>query len=143
MNPNYCGSNYTEVGAKFETWKNMAGISSIADFVTKTNNFAAPPDQTVTLTTLLEIPTNTPQENYGVRVSGKLVPPVTGTYTFWIASDEKGEFWLSTNDQRSNKVRVGYHTSKTGSRQWDKYPTQQSAPIALVAGSQYYYEASL
>jgi hypothetical protein len=48
---------------------------------------------------------------------------------------------LSTDDNPANKVRIAGFTGWTGFRQWDKYPEQQSAPIALVAGRRYYIEA--
>jgi len=141
MSPNYCGSTYTEVGATFETWTNIS-FSTVADFVTETKDFLNAPNRTVILTSLLEIPINT-GDHFGVRMRGYLVAPVTGDYIFWIASDDDGELWLSTDNQRTNKARVCYHRGWTTSRQWTKYSTQQSAPIALVAGTAYYYEVSM
>ena len=68
---------------------------------------------------------------------------MTGYYTFWIASDDNGELWLSTNDNPANKVKIAYVTSWTGSRDWSNAdnPTQQSAQIYLQAGQRYYVEA--
>ena len=142
MNPNYCGSTYTEVGVTLETWSNIH-VSSVADFVKETNDFLDAPNRTVILSSLLEMPSNAQHDHFGVRMRGNLVAPVTGDYIFWIASDDNGEFWLSTDSQRTNKARICYHTGRTTSRQWTKYSTQQSAPIALVAGTAYYYEVSL
>lgn len=67
--------------------------------------------------------------------------PVTGNYIFYIASDDQGELWFSTNDQSANKARVCYNTGRTESREWNKSSTQKSVPIALVVGRAYYYEA--
>ncbi|MFD3004071.1 PA14 domain-containing protein, partial [Pontibacter toksunensis] len=36
--------------------------------------------------------------NYGARVRGYICPPATGNYTFFIASDDNSELWLSTTD---------------------------------------------
>lgn len=35
---------------------------------------------------------------------GTFVPPVTGNYTFWIASDDESELWLSTDETRATRV---------------------------------------
>jgi hypothetical protein len=79
--------------------------------------------------------------DYGARVRGYLCVPVTGNYTFWIASDDSGELWLSTDDNPANKVRIAFVSGYTYVRQWTKYATQQSAPVNLVAGYRYYVEA--
>ncbi|MEA3366876.1 MAG: PA14 domain-containing protein, partial [Planctomycetota bacterium] len=79
--------------------------------------------------------------SYGTRMCGWLVPEVTDDYTFWIASDDNSELWLSTDDDPDNKVKIAYVDAWTGSRQWydsDAYP---SDPIPLVAGQWYYIEA--
>jgi hypothetical protein len=72
---------------------------------------------------------------------GYICPPATGNYVFWIASDNSGELWLSTTINAANKVRIAYNTSSTNSRQWNKFTTQKSVFIALVAGTKYYIEA--
>jgi len=108
-------------------------------------------------TTVIEIPVNTPPNiedeltvfevpvnaanNYGTRLRGFICPPVTGAYTFWIASDDNGELWLSTDDNPLNKVRIANVPGWTGSREWNKFAQQQSVPISLQAGQSYYIEA--
>ncbi|MBL0111038.1 MAG: hypothetical protein IPP42_09330 [Saprospiraceae bacterium] len=84
--------------------------------------------------------TNT-ADNYGIKVCGYLCPPLTGSYTFWIASDDNGELWLSTTSSASNKIRIAYHTAWTNSQEWSKYSTQKSVAINMIAGQQYYIEA--
>lgn len=72
---------------------------------------------------------------------GWLVPPITGYYKFWIASDGKGELWLSSNGNPANKGKIcEARTASVGLRQWDIYPEQTSVNIPLVAGEAYYYE---
>lgn len=80
-------------------------------------------------------------DNYGSRIRGYICPPSTGNYIFWIASDNKSELWLSTNDQPANKIKIAYASSYTLSREWTKYPSQQSIPISLLEGTRYYIEA--
>lgn len=79
-------------------------------------------------------------DNYGARIRGFVHPPTTGNYIFYIASDDQSELWLSTDDKPSNKVKIAWVTGYTDSRQWDKYPEQQSVAIPLVAGRKYYIE---
>ena len=99
-----------------------------------------PPNTTDTLPSF-EAPTNW-ADNYGTRLRGYITAPVTGSYTFWIASDDKSELWLSTDDSPVNKVKIASVPDWTDSRQWDKFSSQKSAaPISLTAGQRYYVEA--
>ena len=87
-----------------------------------------------------EGPTNT-ADNYGSRVRGYIHPPISGAYTFWIASDDAGDLLLSTNDNPANATRIAFVGEWTDSRQWTKFASQRSAPINLVGGQKYYIEA--
>jgi fibronectin-binding autotransporter adhesin len=89
--------------------------------------------------TSLEGPSNY-LDNYGTRIRGFITAPTTGNYIFWISSDDNSEMWLSTDVQPGNKILVGSVSDYTGIREWNKYPSQQSSPIALVAGQKYYIE---
>lgn len=80
-------------------------------------------------------------EEYGTRILGFLVPRVTGSYTFWIASDDQSELWLSTDASSANQVRIARMSSSVASRQWDVSAEQKSAPIKLTAGNAYYIAA--
>ena len=66
---------------------------------------------------------------------------MTGSYTFWIASDDQSELWLSTDDNPLFKVRIASVPNWTDSREWNKFPSQKSAAITLTAGQRYYVEA--
>lgn len=90
--------------------------------------------------TIFEDPSNI-GDNYGTRVSGYLCVPMTGAYTFWIASNDHSELWLSTDANPSNKRRIAYVTGYTNPREWTKYTSQQSASVQLVQGQRYYIEA--
>ena len=79
-------------------------------------------------------------DNYGQRLTGYVRAPDTGSYTFWIASDDNGEIWLSTDTNPANKQRIAYHTGSTGFREWGKFGTQQSASVTLESGRFYYME---
>jgi hypothetical protein len=91
--------------------------------------------------TSLEGPINW-ADNYGTRIRGYLYPPETGDYTFWIASDDNSELWLSTDGTVDNADLIAEVTGWTNSREWDKdtEPDQESAAITLTVGNKYYIE---
>lgn len=99
---------------------------------------------------LLQTPTSTSQLNvlefanigslYGTRLSGYICPPQSGNYTFWIAADDAAELWLSTDNNPANKVKIASLLSWTYFREWNKFPSQQSAKINLRTGQSYYIE---
>ncbi len=116
-----------------EYWGGIAGTAVTAIPVNTTPGASG-------FITSFESPTDI-GDDYAVRIRGYVCPPATGNYTFWIASDDQSELWLSTGPNAGNKVKIASVTGFTASREWGKYPSQQSAPIALQAGTAYYIEA--
>ncbi|QHT70877.1 T9SS type A sorting domain-containing protein [Rhodocytophaga rosea] len=116
-----------------EFWSNVTGyqISNIPLTTAATTT-----DQI----TIFERATNQ-GDNYGQRFRGYIHPQVSGNYHFYIASDDKAELWLSTDEDPSKKTKIASLTAPSSLRQWNKYASQQSAAIALVAGRKYYIEA--
>jgi hypothetical protein len=100
------------------------------------------PDQpsSTNLLAEFEAPTDV-ADSYGQRVRGFLLPPNTGNYTFWIASDDYSALYLSTDEAPANKVQIADVPGWTNSREWRKYPAQRSVPVPLVGGQRYYVEA--
>lgn len=80
-------------------------------------------------------------DNYGSRLKGYLCAPYTGAYTFWIASDDDSELWLSTDNTTANKTLIASNTGWVNYRAWDTRASQKSATINLTAGQKYYVEA--
>ncbi len=120
----------------WEKWTNLTGTSINTSVLTTT----VAPSSTGTFSTF-EAPGNA-GDNFQMRVRGYITPATTGSYTFWFASDDNGELWLSTNDQPSTKVKIASVTGWVDSaRQWNKYASQKSAAINLTAGVKYYVEA--
>jgi len=72
-----------------------------------------------------------------------LHPPATGEYTFWIASDNSSELWLSQKDGPSKARRIAFipHYAWVNSREWSRFPSQRSETVFLQAGAAYYIEA--
>jgi hypothetical protein len=129
-----------DCGATLDSWTSIIGYS-ISDLTLYTNDLTKTPDSSARLTNLLEGPRNIADE-YGSRMKGWLMPPITGDYIFWISSNSDGEFWLSTNSDPANKVLVCHQPwvwSGLG-REWSVHPEQKSRPISLASGQAYYYE---
>lgn len=121
-----------------EVYEGIGG-GSVSD-LTSAGIFPDSPTSTGYVTDWFEAPTDVLEE-YGQRLRGYLVPPVSGLYTLWVASDDGGELWLSTDDSPANRRRIASVNGWTSSREWTKEPNQQSAAIALNAGQIYYVEA--
>ena len=124
-------------GVLHEQWEGITGVA-ISD-LTSSPNYPDSPDYTGTVSDFA-IPTNV-LDTYGVRLRAWVTAPATGDYTFWIASDDNGSLLLSTNDDPINASEIARVDSWTPELQFDQFPEQQSAPISLVAGEQYYIEA--
>lgn len=116
-----------------EVWNNISGysISSIPVNTTPAST---------NLLTIFEAPSNV-ADNYGQRIRGYVCPPLTGNYIFWIASDDNSELWLSSDSTPADKTKICSVSGWTGSREWTKYSSQQSAPVYLFSGQKYYIEA--
>jgi xyloglucan-specific exo-beta-1,4-glucanase len=119
-----------------EYWNDISG-TAISN-LTSNANYPNNPSGSQQLTSL-ECPTNW-ADNYGTRIRGYIHPTVSGSYTFWVAGDDNTDLYLSTSDNPANTSRIAYVSGWTNSREWNKYSTQQSATINLVAGQKYYIE---
>ncbi len=99
------------------------------------------PPATSRLLTTLEQPADDPGlgENYGTRIRGYLIPPVTGNYTFWIASDDGSELWIANDDQPASLVkRAGFRrgrfrASGTGSRARNRRCSRSSPARNIIS----------
>jgi len=106
-----------------------------------TNNVNFPNNPaTQEVLSVFEAPTDV-AEQYGQRLTAYVVPPTTGNYVFWIASDDNSILYLSTDDTPAKKRVIASVPGWTGSRAWGTYPEQQSTAISLAAGQRYYIEA--
>ncbi len=119
-----------------QVWLNIEG-TQVAQ-VTDDPRYPYLPDQEHQLPELFESPVNV-ADHYGQRILGRFLAPRTGEYTFWIASDDNGELWLT--DTNGVRQLIASVPGSTSSRQWAKYASQKSAPIHLDAGQVYPIEA--
>ncbi len=130
-------------GVMLETWLNIGGGTTIPDLTGNANY----PDNPTTreVLNIFEGPTDW-ADNYGSRLYGWLIPPESGDYTFWIATDDPGQLWLSTDADPANKVMIASVPGWVPSRDFDNTgggsggASQKSAAISLVKGNRYYIE---
>lgn len=119
-----------------ETWTGITGTGTGA--LTSSPAYPNHPSIIDLIDDLLVAPN--PNKNYGTRLRTLLRPPVSGNYTFWIASNNSSKLFLGSNDTAASKSRIAYLNSYAAFQEWTKEPTQQSQPIYLEAGNAYYLE---
>ena len=125
-------------GAKLETWTGFTGSS--LDDLTSDPRFPESPDESTILNTTLEAPSNS-GDNYGRRLQTYIMPPATGEYYFYIASDDQSRLSLSSDADPANAVVIASVNGYTAAQDWFKDPSQKSDPIHLETGQFYYLEA--
>ena len=130
-------NNGNEGSILCQFWRGIAG-SNVAD-LTNSDDFPDFPSE-VYYNTSFEIVPNM-DDNYGTRLSGYVVPPATGEYTFWICSDDGSQLWLSPDDKEESKQQIARVDGFTAQNAWDQTPVQKSKKIKLEQGKRYYIEA--
>ncbi|UTA68719.1 PA14 domain-containing protein [Emticicia sp. 21SJ11W-3] len=125
---------------KWSYWANFAvqGAPDITD-LSVLENYPDKPDGTQILGSL-RAPVNYSDYFIGM-IRGFIKVQQTETYLFNITSDDKGTFFLSTDQSPANKVKIAEVTSATGTEENGKEAGQTSAAIQLKAGQYYYFEA--
>ncbi|MBN2505637.1 MAG: tandem-95 repeat protein [Verrucomicrobia bacterium] len=143
---NHLSPNY----ALEELWFNIGSGNAVADLTSLPAYPNSP--SAVRYRPLLETVTGQ-ADAYGTRISGWLKPPETGNYNFAMASDDNGEFWLSTDVNPANKVLIASEPVWCSERDWlgtarrnadapeNRSTTLFPDGIPLVAGEFYYFEA--
>ena len=90
--------------------------------------------------TLSALDGDTHGDNFGSLIRGYVIPPATGSYTFWIASDDSSELRISPSALASAATVRASVSGSTNRYQWTKSTAQQSAAMTLQAGQAYYME---
>ncbi len=125
-----------------EVYRDISGytISSLTNHL----KFRSAPDQTDRVGSIESTGFGT---NYGVRLSGFIMAPTSGNYTFYIASDDQSELYLSSDENSSRKARIAFEPQYNNQRDWTGItrrnpasPENRSAAIPLTAGQAYYVE---
>ena len=119
-------------------------VTSLLASVKYTNNR---PDVVDYMTNLYSLQTSGASpglEDYGLRISGYLVPPVSGSYYFRVTSDDEGRFYLSTDDNSTNlQLVTRYSDGICCANQAGAAAGPVGGPVSLVAGRAYYMEGLL
>ena len=103
-------------------------------------------------------------DNYGEKVSGFFIPPVSTNYTFFVNSDDQSDLYISTDANPDNKYLIAQEPVWANTREWtgdqgddtgatgtpgqkrsDQWTNSlgiapYSNGIPLVAGNMYYIE---
>ena len=119
-----------------QVWKNIRG-HNLENLWNSEKFYQAPAAEE--LLDLVETP-NKYGNNYGQRLRGYLVAPLSGEYRFWLSGDSCGALWLGTDDNKFSKRKLIHSKGWTKQRQWGKSRQQASEPVLLEAGRRYYIE---
>ncbi|MBN1816546.1 MAG: hypothetical protein JW828_04250 [Sedimentisphaerales bacterium] len=126
---------------RYEWWAGIGG-ATVADLV---NSPAFPDNPSGSLMVSSMSAPRDWSDNYGARLSGYILPPSTGSYTFYICSDDASALYLSVDGYPENLrpdpicMVTGYVTQSPPF--WTEFPEQKSASISLERGKAYYIEA--
>ena len=76
-------------------------------------------------------------ENYGASMEGYLTPTESGSYRFFVYSDDASQFFISSDDKEANLAQVA---EETGCCNFFTEPdsARTSEPVALTAGKKYF-----
>ncbi|MBT31939.1 MAG: hypothetical protein CMO01_19955 [Thalassobius sp.] len=127
-----------------EFWTDITGYQVSA--LTSTEDYPNDPTGSDYLTSLEAVDWDNPTDNqtwynfYGQRIRGYIHPDTTGTYYFFLSSDDQSELYLSTDDDPENKVLIANISTYSTFNQWDKLASQKSAAITLEKDHKYYVE---
>ena len=127
-----------ETGLKKELFSDVPGGN--VDDLRLWPHYPHGPDEVSTIDTF-ELPSNS-ADNYGVRVSGFVVPPRTGNYVFYLCSDDTSELYLSTNETETDQVLIARVRRWQPQRKWQEFNSENiSHPIYLQGGKRYRVKA--
>ena len=129
-------------GLKKEVFFNIpSGRSQTLEALTDSPRYPHSPDVTSSIGSF-ELPSNVGDE-YGVRISGFLVPPKSGEFVFYVVSDDSSQLFLSTDESPDNKRMIASYTGWSPHwRGWQTLgPESVSSAITLHAGKRYWVEA--
>ena len=131
-----------------EQYLNIGGSVNLVDFLNNPKYLAHTPDVTC-LSTLFQANSADSCNNCGERVFGYFIPRASGDHVFYVAADDGGGLFLSTDDDPAHKVQIATEPVWSDRRTWTGEangggrgtpPSNISAPISLVAGNRYFIE---
>jgi hypothetical protein len=126
----------------FEYWDNIGSGTAVSDL---TSN-ALYPNKPTSSEWRDKFKTIDRADNYGERARAFLTPPADGDYTFYVASDDASELWLSTDDTPANAKKIAFVAGWASADEWQnatEKANQKSAAITLKANKSYFIQAMM
>lgn len=120
-----------------EYWENISG--SVVEDLTSNPNYPYYPTGYQFINKFEG--SSSSKDQYGARLRGYVHPSVSGTYSFWIASDDASQLYFSTEDSPANKKLIAKCPTATNARLYTTFVSQHSADFILEASKYYYIEA--
>ena len=124
-------------GLRWEVFNDIEGVF-VSD-LTDTEKFIKNEHDEEMILEHFEIPSDV-GNNYGGRITGWLVPPVTGEYVFYLCSDDQGQLFLSETESPDGEKMIAF-TRWSKKRNWQAKPAAgkqgRSVPIHLERGKRY------
>ncbi len=134
-------SEFAQGVVKFEAW---TGIGSTAVSALLEDAHYQDKADDIRLLPATDTP-NGYADNYGAKVSGFIIPAETGSYNFFIRSDDASQFFLSTSEKVPDPAVDPVIAEETGCcdafHEADGSPETTQTPIAMVAGKKYAFLA--
>ncbi len=119
--------------AFWERWDDANGdlgdLNAFGAALEDTTNPVRPPDVTRTVTSF-DSPWGT-ADNYNSRLRTYFTPAVTGTYVFYVSSDDNSNLYLSTDDNPANKKLIAQERGWSNDLQW----TSPGEPVLAADGT--------
>ena len=119
-----------------DIWTGITG-GTLAS-LTSSTAFPKPANSSAFVASDLNFPSR--GDSYGQRVRGLVVPPISGTWRFWIAGDDQCELWVSDTWKATGKRKAAYVSSWTNANAFDTTPSQKSLAFALATNAPRYFE---
>ena len=123
--------------AQAEIFQNIGTGTAVAN-LTGNAKYPGRPDQLIPLEDLVVGPNI--GQSYGTRIRALLSPPVSGSYTFYIASDDSSELRLSTSSSPASANVIARVAGAVSPGNWTAQTGQKSTSVNLLASRQYFLE---
>ena len=124
-------------GVLFESFRNIGGGTAVSD-LTSNPNYPNNPTEVYNLSrfdTRQVYPDDT-HDNYGGRLRGVFIPPVSGNWVFYLRADDGVAFYLNPNGPSA----AGKQLVQSRGGCCASFGANQTVPFPMIAGQAYFME---